>query len=196
MILSTKRLVLRDFSFDDWRSVLAYQQKPLYLRYYPWNEREPDKVRELVETWLSQQQETPRIKYQLAITLRTSRALIGSCGVRLEWAGVHEGDIGFELDPEHWGQGYASEAARAMVGFGFSQLGLHRIWARCLADNDRSARVLERLGMRLEGRLRQNEFFKGQWWDTLLYGLLAHEWQDEEPGTYFIRAERSPGQPG
>ena len=64
-----------------------------------------------------------------------------------------------------------------MVNFGFSELGLRRISSWCIADNVASARVLERLGFRHEGRLRRNEFFKGRWWDTLLYALLAEEWQ-------------------
>ncbi len=181
MILTTQRLVLRDFVKEDWPAVLAYQQKPLYLRFYPWAERRPENVQEMIEMWLSQQQETPRVKFQLAATLRITGELIGNCGLRLKEAGAHEGGIGFELDPDYWGQGYATEAAQAMVEFGFSEFGLHRIWARCLADNSRSARVLERLGMRLEGRLRQNEYFKGRWWDTLLYGLLDDEWQAQNP---------------
>ena len=64
-----------------------------------------------------------------------------------------------------------------MVDFGFRELRLQRISSRCIADNLASARVLERLGFKREGRLRRNEFFKGRWWDTLLYALLAEEWQ-------------------
>ena len=62
-----------------------------------------------------------------------------------------------------------------MVAYGFSELGLHRISSWCIADNVASARVLEKVGFQLEGRLRENEYFKGRWWDTLLYGLLESE---------------------
>lgn len=182
MILMTERLALREFVLGDWPAVLAYQRKPLYLRYYPWTERTPEGVREFVDMWLAQQQETPRRQFQLASTLKKTGHLIGNCGLRMKAAGAHEGDLGFELDPDHWGRGYAIEAAQAMIDFGFSQLALHRIWARCLAENTRSSRVLERLGMCCEGRLRENEFFKGRWWDTLLFGLLDHEWQAQKAG--------------
>jgi RimJ/RimL family protein N-acetyltransferase len=64
-----------------------------------------------------------------------------------------------------------------MVDFGFRELRLQRITSWCIADNVASARVLDRLGFKREGRLRRNEFFKGRWWDTLLYALLAEEWQ-------------------
>ena len=82
-----------------------------------------------------------------------------------------ETDIGYELGPRLWGQGYVTEAARAMVDFGFRDLRLHRLSSWCIADNAASARVLEKVGFTLEGRLRPNERFKGPRWDTLLYGL-------------------------
>jgi [ribosomal protein S5]-alanine N-acetyltransferase len=177
MHLTTERLVLREFVASDWQAVLAYQSNPLYLRYYEWNERTPEAVREFIQMFLTHQQEVPRTKFQLAVTLKVSGELIGNCGIRMRSADAYEADIGYELDPRHWGQGYATEAARAIVAFGFTQFQLHRIWSWCVADNVGSAHVLEKLGMRQEGHLRENEYFKGRWWDTLMYGLLDHEWQ-------------------
>jgi ribosomal-protein-alanine N-acetyltransferase len=177
MILITERLVLRDFTEEDWPAVFAYQKNPLYLRYYAWTDRMPEEVRDFVRMFLAHQQSVPRIKFQLASTLKATGQLIGNCGIRLESAEARQADIGYELDPKHWGQGYATEAARAMLQYGFSQLRVHRIWSWCVADNLGSARVLEKLGMRLEGRLRENEYYKGRWWDTLMYGILDDEWQ-------------------
>lgn len=177
MILFTRRLQLREFDKDDWPAVLAYQSNPLYLRYYEQSERKPEEVRQFVQMFLSQQQEEPRLKYQLAMIHAETGQLIGNCGIRKQTPDADKADIGYELSPEFWGGGYAIEAASALVQFGFDQLGLHRIWSWCIADNLASARVLEKLGMRREGRLRENEYFKGRWWDTLLYGMLEHEWQ-------------------
>ena len=120
--------------------------------------------------------ERPRRRFQLAMTLRGGGEAVGSCGLRRKPGGEDEADIGYELAPRLWGQGYATEAARAMVDFGFRELGLHRISSWCIADNAASARVLEKDGFTLEGRLRQNERFKGRRGDTLLYGLLREEW--------------------
>ncbi len=64
-----------------------------------------------------------------------------------------------------------------MVDFGFRTLGLYRLSSWCIAENTASARVLEKAGFKLEGRLRENECFKGRRWDTLLYGLLKEEWE-------------------
>jgi RimJ/RimL family protein N-acetyltransferase len=181
MILTTERLILREFSESDWAAILAYQSDPLYLRYYEWTERTPEGAREFVHMFLAQQRKDPRVKYQLAVVLKATGQLIGSCGIRMQSADAHGADIGYELDPRHWGQGYATEAARAIVQFGFTRFQLHRIWSWCIADNVGSARVLEKLGMRQEGRLRENEYFKGRWWDTLLYAILDYEWQAQQP---------------
>jgi RimJ/RimL family protein N-acetyltransferase len=179
MHIKTARLVLREFVPEDWRAVLAYQRDPRYLRFYDdaWANRADDQVRAFVEMLIGYQQQAPRRKFQLAITL--DGQLIGNCGIRRKDTNDWEADIGYELAPAHWGRGYATEAARAMVRIGFDDLHLHRVSAWCIADNVASARVLEKAGLRLEGRLRQNEFFQDRWWDTLLYAVLSDEWSGE-----------------
>ncbi|MFQ6020265.1 MAG: GNAT family N-acetyltransferase, partial [Dehalococcoidia bacterium] len=154
MRITTTRLVLREFVTDDWPDVLAYQRDPRYLRLYAWTNRTEAEVRDLVQMFLDQQADRPRRKFQLAITLSDSGRLIGNCGLRRKPENDWEADIGFELAPEYWGRGYATEAALAIVDFGFRELGLHRISSWCIADNAASARVLEKVGLRLEGRLR------------------------------------------
>ena len=177
MRITTDRLLLRDFLATDWAETLAYQRDPRYLRFYPWTDRAEAKVKDFIQGFIDQQDERPRRKFQLAIVLSESGKLIGNCGIRLKQDNDREADIGFELSPEFWGRGFATEAGNAMVEFGFSELKLHRISSWCIADNAASGRVLEKLGLRLEGRLHQNEYFKSRWWDTLLYGLLAQDWR-------------------
>ncbi len=174
--LHTDRLLLREFVLTDWPAVLAYQRDPRYLQFYEWAGRTPGDAQRFVRMFLEQQEEQPRHKFQLAVVLKESGQLIGNCGVRQASAGAHEADIGYELSPEHWGHGYATEAARAIVQFGFAELKVHRISAWCIADNAASAHVLEKLGLKLEGRLREKEYFKGRWWDTLIYATLESEW--------------------
>jgi [ribosomal protein S5]-alanine N-acetyltransferase len=175
MELITERLILRDFTADDCPAVHAYQSKPLYLRYYEWTHRTPEDVQEFVGWFIAQQQQNPRYKFQFAVTLRDSGRLIGNAGVRKESAEVQVASMGYELDPAYWGQGYATEAARALVDYGFTVMQVHRIGAHCVADNTGSRHVLEKLGMRLEGRLRDAEYYKDRWWDKLLYGMLESE---------------------
>jgi RimJ/RimL family protein N-acetyltransferase len=176
--IEAQRLVLREYKADNWPAVLAYQSDPRYLRYYPWSERDAEAVREFVAWCVARQAEAPRNVFQLAITLpATGGRLLGSCGVRVNDRARREGNIGYELDPEYWGNGYATEAARAMLRYGFEQLGLHRIWAQGNADNTASAHLLEKLGMRREAHFRECDHFKGRWWDSFIYAMLDHEWR-------------------
>ncbi len=177
MRIATERLLLRDFVTDDWPDVLAYQRDPRYLQFYPWADRTEAEVRRFVKLFVDQQTERPRRNFQFAITFPDGGQVIGNIGIRRKPENDWEADIGYELAPEYWGRGYATEAALAIVDFGFRELGLHRVSSWCIADNAASARVLERVGLRPEGRLRENEHFKGRWWDTLLYGLLESEWR-------------------
>ena len=176
MEITTERLLLREFVFDDWPAVLAYQKDPRYLEYYPQPTRGESDAKEFVQWFLDEQAESPRRRIQLAAVLRKSGELIGNCGIRRKPDNEWEADIGYEIAPEFWGRGYATEAATALVEHGFSEMGLHRISSWCIAENGASVSVLRKLGLREEGRFRENEFFKGRWWDTLVFGLLMEEW--------------------
>ena len=161
--------------------MLAYQRDPRYLRFYPRTDRTEAEVRDFVHMFVDQQAEIPLRKFQLAVTLSYDhQRAIDSCRIRLKSENEWEADIGYELAPEHWGEGYATEAALAIVSFGFRELKLHRVSSWCIADNAASARVLEKARLRLEGRLRANEYFKGHWWDTLLFGTLEDEWRNSD----------------
>ncbi len=182
MEITTDRLVLREFHEDDWHPVLAYQSHPEYLRYYAWSDRAEQGAKEFVRTLIGWQHEQPRTRFQLVLELRDGGEVIGNCGIRRRASGLHEAELGYELAPWHWRRGYATEAARAMLRFGFRDLKLHRVFSQCIADNTASVRVLERIGMQPEGRLRENEWFKGRYWDTLLYAILDREWEAQAGG--------------
>jgi [ribosomal protein S5]-alanine N-acetyltransferase len=174
MELPTRRLLLREFREDDVAAVLAYQSKPRFSRFYAWSRRTEANASAMVRRFISWQQAPARRKVQLAIT--REGVLIGNVGLRRSSARVRVAELGFELDPDEWGNGYTTEAASALLGWGFDQLGLHRVGAHCIAEIEASARVLQRLGMRLEGRSRENHYFKKRWWDTLHFGVLEDEW--------------------
>ena len=133
MFLETPRLLLRDFTADDWPAVFAYQRDPRYLRLYEWSDRTPEAVQAFVQMFIDQQHARPRTRFQLAVTLRQTGEAIGNCGIRRESPTSHEAEIGYEIAPDQWGRGYASEAVAAIVRFGIEPLLVHRISAR-LAD--------------------------------------------------------------
>ena len=177
MRITTGHLTLREYTPDDVRAVLAYQRDPRYLQYYVWTNRDEEDVKAFLKPFIDQQDDKPRRKFQLAITLTETSELIGGCGIRRKPDNDWEADIGYELAPEHWGNGHATQATRAMVAYGFQELKVHRVSSWCIADNTASVAVLERAGLKLEGRLREIDRFKGRWWDYLLYGLLEEEWR-------------------
>jgi RimJ/RimL family protein N-acetyltransferase len=177
MRIETERLVLREFRPADQAAMAAYWADPLYQRYYAELADHDAVVAELVARFIAAQAAQPRRAWQMAITLRGDDQLIGNCGIRINNPELREANIGYELHPAHWGHGYASEAAHAIVRFGFEDIGLHRIWAETVADNLGSQRVLEKLGMRREAHFREHQWYRDRWWDTLIYALLDREWR-------------------
>lgn len=168
--------MLREYRADDLLAVWAYQSHPAYLRFYPWPQRTRREVENFLQQLIAWQTDQPRLKFQLAVESKNNGMLIGSCGVRKSKEDSFEGELGYEINPHYWGEGYATEAARAMLKFGFDDLQLHRMFASVIAENAGSRRVVEKLGFTYEGQLRENQRFRDRWWDTSLHGLLKKEW--------------------
>jgi RimJ/RimL family protein N-acetyltransferase len=117
----------------------------------------------------------------LAIVEQESGAFVGDAMLRLLTAEHRNGEIGFVLHPDHQRRGYATETARELLRVGFEQAGLHRMIARCEPRNTASAAVMERLGMRREAHLVENEWVKGEWQSEFVYALLVREWPSAAP---------------
>ena len=115
-------------------------------------------------------------RYPASIICAARRTSANSASAKPDADDPRQCEIGFTLAPEHQGRGYATEAARLLIGYLFTTRGKHRITAYCDARNTASAAVLERLGMRREGHLRESTWAKGEWTDDLVYGLLHDEW--------------------
>lgn len=114
--------------------------------------------------------------FSLAITLREAPdELHGAIGLSIDQA-HSRGELGYWISVADWGRGYATESSRAIISFGFSELGLHRIQARHFTRNPSSGRVMEKLGMRFEGINRDAYFRWGRFEDAAVYGILASEW--------------------
>lgn len=123
---------------------------------------------------------SPRRSYEVALTDRESGELIGGIRLGIESDVHRDASLGYILRRDLWGRGLVTEAATAMVGFGFSRLGMHRIWATCAVDNIGSRRVLEKIRMKREAHLREHSWVKGHWRDSYLYAVLESEWRGRE----------------
>jgi RimJ/RimL family protein N-acetyltransferase len=113
-------------------------------------------------------------RYAVDRAILQNDEVVGLCGLAVDRE-RDEGEAWYLLEPRVWGQGYGTEALRALLALGFDDLGLHRIWACCVPANVGSARVMEKNGMRLEGRCRQNLPIHGNWEDSLIYAILLAE---------------------
>jgi RimJ/RimL family protein N-acetyltransferase len=177
--IETPRLILRELGDNDAPAIQAYAGDPGVVRYLDWGPNTPEDTVRFLAVARATRDALPRTAHHLAIVLKAGGQLIGGCRIEIRSAVNGSGDLGYVLDRRHWGHGYATEAIRALLGFGFARLALHRIWATCDVENRASARVLEKIGMRREGHLRQNVRRKGEWRDSYLYAILAPEWRDE-----------------
>jgi len=119
--------------------------------------------------------ETDR-EINLAVALRENDRLIGGIGLRLVEQ-HQQAELGYWLGVPYWGKGYATEAGREMLRYGFEQLNLHRIFATYFTSNPASGRVLKKLGMHHEGRQREHFLKWNQFVDLKLYAMLRQEWK-------------------
>ena len=177
IMLSTPRLILRDFNEDDFAAVHDYASDPLVTQYMEWGPNKPEDTHAFLQRKVENRRKTPRMEYDFAVVLKGDAALIGSCAVALKKPEHREAMLGYVFNRHYWGQGIATEAARAVVNFAFEELHLHRVAAMCNVHNPASARVMEKLGMQREGRLREHCFERGRWQDSFLYAVLEQEWK-------------------
>jgi ribosomal-protein-alanine N-acetyltransferase len=123
------------------------------------------------EAFIAERQDGADERVAFAIVLRENSVLLGGIGLRPEKQHRHA-ELGYWLGTPHWGNGYATEAARAVVRYGFEVLNLHRIHASHFSNNTASGNVLRKIGMKHEGHLRQHILKWGQYMDLELYAML------------------------
>jgi RimJ/RimL family protein N-acetyltransferase len=167
--------VLREFTDGDLEGVLALVGDPAVTATLSFDTRTRDEAAAMLEGILSRAVLEPRAEYYLAVTLPDDeRPVIGFARLGLD--GVKAAKLGCALTPGMQGHGYAADACRALIGFGFTELGLHRISAAIGPGNESSVRAVKRLGFTYEGRIRDHVFTNGAWRDSDLYSVLDREW--------------------
>lgn len=171
--IETSNLVLRDFSVSDREAYRNLRNDDKFKRFYADEDVSFGKSDFLLDMFISQSAEQPRTKYQFAIESRDGD-LIGSCGIRLE--SNRQASVGCELGRRWQANGYALEAASAVIDFGFERCGVHRIYAETISENKAALRLCGMLGMRVEAELLENRYFQSRWWNTTVLALLEQEW--------------------
>ncbi len=176
MELMTERLRLREFSLRDEELLLPFARKPEQLRYMLFSLASEGEISSFLAHAIRQIDASPRLEYHLVLEDRTDSSFVGSVALMIEGDAPSSAELGYWLHESQWGKGYAAEASRAIVEFGFASLGLHRIWGKCHVDNAGSARVMEKCGMTLEGTIREHVWLRDHFRSSFLYSILKGEW--------------------
>ena len=177
--LETKRLILRKYTENDFSAVHSYGSCRENLIYMLWGPNNEEQTREYINRSIERTEENPIKNYIYAVVLKETNKLIGGCEIAL--LSDYYAEIGWILHRDYWKQGYGTEMGKALLRFGFDELKLHRIIARCDYENIGSYRVMEKLGMRREGLFLEgrppHKRSEKKYGDELLYAILKDEWE-------------------
>ena len=179
--ITTSRLELRCFRTGDLDSLGRLQRSPGIARYLYWDPPDDEELVARLERRLGDTVvaiDGDRLSW--AVTTHADESLVADVTMILTSVEHCQLEIGYTVHPDHQRRGYATEAARALIDFGFGVVGAHRIVGRIDARNHASAAVLEHAGMRREAHLRENELVKGTWTDEVIYAVLFDEWRTSD----------------
>ncbi len=178
--LQTERLILRQLTMDDLEFAFRHFSDPRVTQYLM---DEPpvadhDQARAIIEFY---QEPEGKSHNRWAIVRKADQRVIGTIGYH-KWVKAHfRAEVGYDLSPDCWGQGYMSEALREAIRHGFEGMGLHRIEALVFVGNDASIQLLKRMGFQQEGLLRDVFCLNGVFYDHYIFGLLRREWPNAAP---------------
>jgi len=177
--LTVGDLTLRRVRREDAADVLAYRSDPAVARQQYW---EPFNL-EQVQTLIANQAHVKPGMFGVALVFAVEYEgkVVGDVPLTINVPEHKQGEVGFSFHPGCTGRGLATRAVAAVLGFGFVQLGLHRITAATFTDNERAWRLMERVGMRREAHFVHDGFVRGRWVDVYAYGMLEEEWRARHP---------------
>lgn len=170
MNIETNRLRIRKFELNDVQAVLEYTADYQVMKYIPEGVFTEEDALNFVKANMGAKAE------KFAVVLKDENTLIGHL-VFHKFFGDHSYEIGWVFNPRYQNKGYASEAAKSVLKYGFEELKLHRIIATCQPENTASYRVMEKIGMRREGYFKKCIPHGDGWWDEYYYAILEEEWK-------------------
>lgn len=174
--VQTNRLSLRPFMACDFDQYAAYHSQPSVYRYLYAAPPAANVLTDQFSVVLTAPFDAEGDVFRLAVIRRDDDALLGEDLLKLASIVALQAEVGYIFNPAFEGHGYATEAVAAMIDLGFDHFGFHRIFARLDTENIRSVGIVERLGLRCEAHLIENDRFNGIWGDEYTYAVRAAEW--------------------
>lgn len=175
--IPTVRLILSPLAAGDAVALLEYRSDPDVCRYQSFEPASLEDVERFLDGLHADVFGVPGAWFQFGIRLRDSGRLVGDLGVRLQGEDARQAELGFTVAPGYQRRGIGTEAVRGMLGHLFESLDTHRVVASVDPRNGPSIALLRRVGMRQEAHFRRSLWFKGEWVDDLVFGMLKSEWQ-------------------
>ncbi|MGC5323846.1 GNAT family N-acetyltransferase [Brevibacillus sp. SYSU BS000544] len=178
-VLETNRFILRQLREEDSYNLFSYFSKDEVTKYYDLESfSEVSQATDLIHTWNSRFQQQQGIRW--GITWKEEDRVIGTCGFH-NWAKEHyKAEIGYELHPEFWQKGIMTEVITYILSYGFQELGLNRIEAFIDPANISSKKLLEKVGLREEGLLRECFYEKNRFVDALLFAIVKRDYNESQ----------------
>lgn len=172
-ILETERLILRELTLEDTRSIFHCFSHKEVTRYYG---QEPFTEFKQAEKLITLFQKTSLKKgIRWGIERKGTKGIIGTVGFNV-WSSTHKrAEIGYEIHPDYWRKGYTLEAVTKVISYGFNDMGLTRIGAVVFKENEASNQLLMKIGFQQEGILRDYMYQNGEAYDTFIYSILKDE---------------------
>jgi [ribosomal protein S5]-alanine N-acetyltransferase len=174
--LKTERLLIREVLASDVDGFLQYMREEHYWLNVPVERPTAASIAALLDGCIESKAKNPRTDYFMAAIDKLSGEVVGEAILHVRSVRWRQGEIGWGVSAGRTGQGLATEIGQAMLCLGFAEIGLHRIFAQCRAENLASRRVMAKLRMREEGVLRGNVFARGEWWSSAQSSILSDEW--------------------
>jgi RimJ/RimL family protein N-acetyltransferase len=169
MELQTDRLLLREYTMDDFAAVHSFASDVRIAEYVDWGPNTTGETLEFLIWCAAAQRGSNRTNFTLAVTFPGGEPF-GSVGLGVDRG---RGELGYVIDADYWGHGYATEAAAALLRFGQGTLRLRDITATCRPENTASAKVLEKIGMIQVGLRRADKLIRGRWRDSLVFSAVG-----------------------
>ncbi|WP_075662491.1 GNAT family N-acetyltransferase [Streptomyces acidiscabies] len=177
VLRSSQRLQLRELVLDDVDAVFAIYGDREATEHLSFEPRTREQVGQIVARSIASATEEPRSEYALAVVEKETDGVIGFGRIAMDPHQQRAATFGFALRPDAWGVGYGVETVRLLLGLGFEEIGLHRIWGARSPLNKGSAKTMAAAGMAEEGTIRGHIKKAGRWRDSVVHSILDDEWR-------------------
>ena len=177
--INSDRLLLRPIQMEDADFIFLYRSDDLVNQYQGWIPRTIDDVHDFITNKVSPEINQPGTWFQFVIIKKDDSELIGDIGVHFLASNSFQVEMGCTLSQKYHGNGYATEALKSIINYLIDELGKRRIIASIDSRNQPSIRLIERLGFRKKGLIKENSEVNSEWVDDLVYAILKEEWMEK-----------------